>query len=256
MLALALLRREQEDRLQHLARETTSAERHALVAGLEADRRLVAERGRLLRDAGRARDAAILARVQADRDLSDALTELARQREVELGWEPVTPAAAVALAERAERARRRLAPVLADVERPSVMLDLPTASIAAVVSFAPSDGRPNAMVVVLPMPWAEYRAWAQHRDSLGLRLACLVVGGLTRFVVEAGAAEAPVRYAEVGGSLAVQLWLGDAPMPDDVRARALDAVQGILASASELDAAGVEVYVVQVRPELLAEADP
>jgi hypothetical protein len=81
-----------------------------------------------------------------------------------------------------------------------------------------------------------------------------MVAAVTVLVAELGAPEAPLRYADLQGSLALQVWLGDHLIEGDLRERALERIGGAAEVGVELEAAGVEVYALWLAPELLVEA--
>jgi hypothetical protein len=122
------------------------------------------------------------------------------------------------------------------------------------VSSDPPFGRPEALVLVAPVPWAVYTEGSARAEDLCTRLAYRLVGALHGLLAEVGAQRAPVRFLDVEGCLAVQAWLGDHPVAGDLREQALAAIAAAVDGADELTAAAVDVYAAWLAPELVAGA--
>ena len=91
----------------------------------------------------------------------------------------------------------------------------------------------------------------QREDDLVSLLSYRVVTALFMLLREIGALDAVVRYFEIHGCLAVQVWLGDHLVPDDLQERTLDLIQTMSAEAVELEVAGVDLYALWLLPGLL-----
>ena len=256
LCALAVLHQEQQERHDELTVELTERERAGLRQGLTLDRETLDHRSERVRQAVARREASVTARIEADRDLQTAVAEMEKFREVEFILDTLAPSVRRALREQHDRARRRLDALITEINAPPARLELEDAAgIGVVLSIQPPDGTPEALVAVLPVSFAVYRDWATRPEDLSTLLAYRLVGAVFRLLTDVGATTAPVRYVEVHGALALQVWLGDSRVQADFRDRVLDFVQGAWDEAAELSAAGLEVYAVWLRPELLAEAE-
>jgi hypothetical protein len=247
--ALAELRREVDALPQHV----TPA---ALADRLRHDRALVEVRSRLLVEARDARDAAVTARMAAEPEAAGALAEIARAREVELGAVAVPDAVRHALRERADRARRRIAPLLALATRPAERLDAPDRAVRVAFACAPDTGNADALVLLLPVPYDVHAAPYGRGDDLCLRLACRAVGAVVSALSALGATDAPVRYVDVLGALGVQVWLGGTMEVGRVRQAASDALCVAFEAARELPIARLRVEVAEVPASALAGVLP
>lgn len=248
LAALGALRREIE-----AGAVPATASAMEVLQRLERDRTLVEARASMLVAARRARDAAVASRVAAAEEAEAALAEIARAREVELSDSGVSDATLRALRDRADRARRRLAPLVALATRPTERVDAPDAVVHALLAYSAGD-RADAFVVALPVPHAVHGDWATRGDDVCLRLACRAAGAVGRLLIDIGATDAPVRYVALPGTgaLAIQAWLGDSRPSSDVRARGARDLQAAFADARELAAAGLSMRVVEVAPAVLA----
>ncbi|MFZ5476495.1 MAG: hypothetical protein ACOZNI_06920 [Myxococcota bacterium] len=253
--ALAAIRRQQERAKEKSEDALVRREREAVRDGLRADRGALEERAAEVRAAIEERESELAERLHADPEAEAALEAVQKYREVEHTLDRLPPSYRRALREKYDRARRRLDPFIAEVNNAPPPLPSHTIGIGVVLAMQPPDGRPEALVAVLPVPFAVHAEWATRPEDLCTTLSYRVVAAVFRLLREVGAPEAPVRFLEVHGSLAIQVWLGDSEVTGDFRERALDNVQRAWDEAVELGAASVEVYAAWLRPELLAEAD-
>lgn len=253
--ALGALRGEYELRRERERLDAAAEERRAVREGVARDRETLLTRARALAEVEAARRAEVARRLEDEPDLAAALQAAYRFRELEptLGEHP--PSYRKALHDEHRRALRRLAPVRSLVDGPPPPLALPMAGTAVLLATEPEVGVPEALVVVLPVPFAVYRAWTTRPEDLAARLAYRAIGAVFGLLAGVGAADAPIRYLDLHGSLAVQVWLGDSPVPEDFRDRTMDQLNAAWEQAPDLGAAGLEVYGVWVRPDLLLEEE-
>jgi hypothetical protein len=202
---------------------------------------------------------AVLDRVaQLDRELEEpelagAVEEYLKFREAETSLAAMPPDYRDAIVSQHRRVLRRLEPYINAANAGPPPLDVPPVGIGVVASADPAEGVPEALVVVLPVPFAVYGEWNKREEDLASQIAFRLVAAVIQLLSSLGAADAPLRYVEVHGCLAIQVWLGDHEVEGDVRERALEAISGAAEEAPELWAAGVELYAVWLKSELLTE---
>ncbi|MDP2304533.1 MAG: hypothetical protein Q8P18_00730 [Pseudomonadota bacterium] len=251
--ALGSIRREQEERLLELEEETLRRKRAGVRYALELDRAVLEERAVALRAARERHDAALGAGLDAP-EMAEAINEYLDARERTAGLR----GSLVSLPEEllTEPARARLDPYLRAAAAAPPPLSAPWVGVGVVVSVDPPEGRPEALLVVLPVPWAVYADVVHREEDLCTSLAYRMVAALHVLLAEVGAPDALVRFDDLQGSLAIQVWLGDTPVVVDLRERVMEAVAGAVEGAAELQAAALEVYAVWLAPDLLVEAAP
>jgi hypothetical protein len=250
LLALAALRRELEERHLSVGRETERREAQALRDGLATDRQIVAERAQMLAAAIGAREAEINAAL-ADPDVATAVTEYEKFVEIEASLAALPSSYRRAILEHHEKVRRRLDPIIQASNAGPPKLDLPPVGIGVLLAADPPEGQPEGLVVAIPVPFEIYGDWAERKEDLGSLMAYRMVAAVSRILEAAGAADAPVQYVSLYGCLAIQVWLGDHEASADLREHALEAVGAVGEEAEELAAAGIEIYGLWVRPQLL-----
>lgn len=251
--ALRLLRQEFEERRAGLATSGFKEEWSAVRTGLLADRARLLRRSEEALAALRERDAGVVQQMRAP-EVVAALGEFERfQAEVESTLDGMPAAYRRAILETHERNVRRLEPYARALNAPGPKLDAEVQAVGVVACASPADGRPEAVVIVLPVPFAVYREWASREEDLASQFAYRMVAATFRLMAAIGAADAPVEYFEVHECLALQVWLGDHAVTGDVREQALEHIARGYESGPELSNAAIEVYGVWLRPELLTE---
>jgi hypothetical protein len=246
--ALVAIRREEEERLSALEESALQRKRSCVRQAMIQDRGLLEERAARLSDAWARRDADL------GHGLDDVALLSAVRQYVELQESAASGEAVEVEAQLAPSARRVLEPYLDAAALPPPRLDLAPVGVAVLVSADPPVGPSEALVMVLPVPWAVYAEGTLRAEDLCTHLAYRLVAALYSLLGAMGAAQAPVRFAELQGCLAVQVWLGDHAVEEDLRDRVLEAISAAVEEAPELEAAGVEVFAVWLTPDLLAEA--
>lgn len=255
IIALRELRLEQEERLDGLAGEMTSREWQVVHEGLRGDLGRFMERAAQVEALALAREEALETEL-AQPELAAAVEEHLRFRETEQALAAMPAPYREQVLTQHRRVLRRLEPYITAANAPAPTFEGPPLAVGVVAAADPADGQPEALVVVLPVPFAVYADWVGRREDLATALAYRMVASLFRMLATVGAADAPMRPAEVHGCLALQVWLGDHSVEGDLRERALEAIATAAVEGGELAAAGVELYALWLRPDLLTEEPP
>jgi hypothetical protein len=239
-------------RLARIDAEETRRTREAIRAGLTADRGRVVERGRQYAVALRRR---ALEAAGVSGEAAPDLSAVGSLRASPAEMAQLSPAVQRALAEQT-RGAERLLPYLLAAEADADPIGAAPAPIAVVASLEPGSGPPQALELVLPVPFTTYTDPGAHGAALPARLAWRVIAALSLALRDLGAEAAPVRYVDEGGNLAVQVWLGDSALRGDVKDALSAGFDRIHEEAGELRAANLELYVAWLDPEILAEEGP
>ena len=246
--ALAAIRREEEERLAGLEEAALQRRRTGVRQAMIHDRIALEERAARLTEACARQDARL------GSGLDEVALAAALRQYVELQEAAATGEGGRADERLSPSALRLLEPYIAAAAQPPPQLDLPPVGVAVLVSADPPVGPAEALVMVLPVPWATYAEGTLRAEDLCTWLGYRLVASLHALLGAMGAAQAPVRFAELHGCVAVQVWLGDQPVEEDLRDRVLEAVSAAVDDAAELQAARAEVFAVWLTPDLLAEA--
>jgi hypothetical protein len=250
--ALTARRRALEERRAAFEAGVYKAEREALGSGLNADRARFMRRAAAVRQAARARDAEIEAEMRAP-EIVSAMQETERfQAEVEPTLPSLPPAYQRATLENHQRNLRRLAPYVDALNSITPRIEAEPEPIAVIACASPAEGRPEALVLVMPIPFAVYSEWAVRNEDIASMLAYRLVAAMHRLLRDLGTPTAVVEYVEVHGCLAIQAWLADHDLVGDLHERTLEHIGRAYEESPELVNAGVEIHAAWIRPELLA----
>ncbi len=251
LVALRVVRREHEDKRLQISETVARWEADAIREGLRRDRERFLARVALVDEAVRHRDAQLEAELlRPEVAVSVGEYENYLLAEPSLGSMPAAIRRSVV--EKHQRLLRKLDPYIRAANVGPPPLATASLGLGLVAAADPSEGPPEALVVVLPVPYEVYSDWRDRPEDLATQLTYRVLGAVFRLLDALGASDAPVHYDEVHGNLAIQVWLGDHVVEGELRERTLELIEGAYEEAAELWAASVEIYTVWVRPELLA----
>ncbi len=248
--AVAALREEMQVRLAELDDEELARIRDAVVSGLESEAPLLAERDQAWTDACAARSADVDALVQDPR-VSALLEEYRQFAEVEPTLDLLPAGYRRALLAHHEEVKGELAPVIAAAQADPDPLPLEDAGFTLIASLDPPDGPPEALAVIVPVPFDTYSRWSEESEDLHSLIAYRVVGALSALLAEVGAADAPMQYAPYEGKLAIQVWLGDSEVTGDIRTSFEALIEELKHEAGELRVTRLMPYVVWLSPDAI-----
>ena len=117
---------------------------------------------------------------------------------------------------------------------------------------APDGGSPEALAIIVPVPFETCSKWSERAEDLASLIAYRVIGAVGRMLQEVGAADAPLQYAEYENALAIQVWLGDSKVDGNVQRMLDDQLDEINGKAAEFEASKLRVQMVWVEPEVVA----
>ena len=227
----------------------------AVVEAIAGDREIVDARAELLTRAEDERQAALEAML-ADPEVARLVEEYEQFTEVEPTLDLLPSGYRKAILSHHEAVRRRLQPLFEAIEEELQPTDADPAAISVLASLDFEDGRPLALVVLLPVAYQTYRDWSAAGERLPGLLAARVVGAVSSVLERLGCPDAAIRYADIDGNLALQVWLGDGDGPDgDVQSHLQSAFTALRSGAAELDAVNLAVHLAWVPPATIEALD-
>lgn len=246
--ALAELKKDQQQRKFHAEQALRKRSWEAVRKALAVDRALLVQRAAALSHA----------RVQQRHKLGDELRRLrldglgeeAQRLRDRLAQPSLPMLTRTGLEQRLQQVEGRLHPYLIALEQ-TPKLDLPPAGVGVVITPEPAEGPVQALLALLPVPWSVYGSWHTRAEDLSSRLAWRIIAAMYRLLQQIGAGDAPVRYSPLDDGLSLSVWLGDHLVPEDLRDRAMEAIQSVQENAADLEAVGLEVYGFWLSPELV-----
>lgn len=248
--AVAALREEMQVRLAELDDEQLARTREAVLTGLESESPLLGERAAAWAEACIERSSH-LERLVGDPKVAALLEEYRQFAELEPTLDLLPAGYRRALLSHHEEVKVQLKPVIAAAMADPDPLDLETAGFTLIASLDPPEGPPEALAVIVPVPYDTYTRWADEGEDLHTLIAYRVIGALSALLSEVGAADAPMQYAPYADKLAIQVWLGDSEVTGDVRATLEGLVEQLKTDASELRGTRLEPFVVWLPPDAI-----
>lgn len=248
--AIVALREEQEEYRKSLDRVRLMHERDAVAQSLQEEMASMVERAQALAARVAEREGRVRDRLRMP-EVNQAIREHARFEESrpELSRLPADYRAIIE--EQHRSALRRLDPILREVGAGLPSMGFPLMGVAILMAREPQEGVPQALVVILPVPYALYEEGHLWPDDACSLLAARFLAGLTRLLRAVGAIEAPVQYLSIQGCLTIQVWLGDHPIRGDLQELIQLELERISVEADELKAIGVEIFGLWLPPEIL-----
>lgn len=262
LLELRERQAEIEGRLEELQEltsglETERAERlkSAVVEALAGDLAIVDARAALLEEAEAGRRAS-LERLLEDEEVAKLVEEFEQFVDVEPTLEQLPAGYRKAILSHHEAVKRRLQPLFEAIEEELEPVDAESAAVSILASIDYEDGQPLALVLILPVRHEVYREWAAEGDGLAGKLGVRVVGAVSAALSDLSVPDAAIRYTDIDGQLAVQIWLGDGEGPSgDVKQALHRRVHELRSQASELRAVRTTLHLAWVPPEIIEALD-
>ncbi len=228
--------------------------RGAVDEGINADANVLAGRNQLYADALKAREDAV-AEMVADPDTARLVEEYEQFQQIEPTLANLPAGYRDAIRAHHDSVQRRLEPVFEATQAPLQPVDADRAAVTLVASLNPPEGSPEALALVLPVPFSVYEDWMERGEDLAAVLAYRIVAAVSAALAQVGVPDVAVQFAEYQGNLAVQVWFGDDAPQGDVR-EAVDAqLEALGEQASELRAARLELYTAWLDPRVVTGGD-
>jgi hypothetical protein len=151
--------------------------------------------------------------------------------------------------------QRELEPIFMAADQPLPKTDKPAKCIGIVASIEPDFIQPEAMAILIPVPFDIYSAPSAGEDSLKQTFAYRCVGAVTSALRKIGLSEVSVNYGDHKGYLSLQVWLNGKKLNGDIRQSISMEFQQMRDYASEMQAVRLGIEVTWLPPELLDDGE-
>lgn len=151
--------------------------------------------------------------------------------------------------------QKELEPIFMAADQPLPKTDKPAKTIGVVASIEPDALQPEAMAILLPVPFAIYSAPSAGEDNLQQIFAYRAVGAVTSALRKIGLSDVSVNYGDHKGYLSIQVWLNGKKLNGDIRQSVSMEFQQMRDYASELQAVRLNMEVTWLPPELLDDGE-
>jgi len=238
-----------------LQSEQSERLRMAVVEVLRADLALVGRRGDLYRDARSQRERQ-LEELAQDPEIARLVQEYEQFVEVEPTLSLLPSGYRKAILSHHEAVRRRLQPLFDAIARELDPIDAEPAAVSVLASLAQEEGSPVALVFIMPVKFEVYRDWSTAGEDLSALIAYRVIGAISGALDEVDCGDAAIRYTEIDGQLAMQVWLGDSDGPSSgLRTAVRHRFNALREQSSELKSMLMTLHLAWVEPEVIESID-
>lgn len=248
--AISALREEMQGRLSGLDDEQISRTRDTVLSGLETEGPLLDERAALWRAAVSDQEAA-LDRLLQDPAVAGLVEEYKQFGELEPTLDMLPAGYRKALLAHHEEVKAQLKPFIESAAASPPPLSVPEQGFTLIASLDPQEGAPEALAVIVPVPFETYSRWSERSEDLHALISYRVVGALSAMLAEVGASEAPLQYAPYEDKLAIQVWLGDSEVQGDVKSALERQIGKLKAGSTEIQVCRLDPYLVWLSPDAI-----
>ena len=121
-----------------------------------------------------------------------------------------------------------------------------------VAAIDPSFDKPEAMAVVIPVPFSTYTDPSTEDEDLHQVIAYRICAGISGALHRIGVSNASIHYGDYKGFLSIQVWLEGQNLSGDIKQAISFELERIRTRSSELKAAQLGVDISWVESEMLA----
>ncbi len=154
-----------------------------------------------------------------------------------------------------EVVRKELEPIFMAADQPLPKTNKPAKSVGLIASIEPNFIQPEAMAVIVPVPFDIYTQPSAGEDNLQQVLAYRCVGAITSALHKIGLREVDFNFGEHNGYLSIQVWLEGKKLNGDIRQSISLEFQQLRDYASELQAIRLGVEVTWLGVDLLTDSE-
>jgi hypothetical protein len=249
---LATRKSEVEEHKAGLPAEQLRRRRESALKNLAGDRGVVAARGSLFGDQVKARERRVTEMIEKPQ-FNKLVKEYEEFQDVEMTLDTLPKTYKQAILAHHANVQKELTPVFDAMAAEIEQVDAQGIAVAVMGSVdAPDGGSPEALAIIVPVPFETCSKWSERAEDLASLIAYRVIGAVGRMLQEVGAADAPLQYAEYENALAIQVWLGDSKVTGNVQRMLDDQLDEINGKAAEFEASKLRVQMVWVEPEVVA----
>ena len=151
--------------------------------------------------------------------------------------------------------RQQLQPIFLATTQPLVKTEKPSISVGLVASVEPNFTEPEAMAIVLPVPFTVYTHPVAGEDSLVQVLSYRCCAAITAALKRVGLKQVSFHFEDFQGLLSIQLWLNKQKPSGDIKQALFLEIEKMRQQSSELRATNVHVDVSWVDPALFGSGE-
>jgi hypothetical protein len=231
--------------------ESLGRSREAVLEGLHAAKELLSEREAAYRSMVEGRDSRV-EKLIASPEVSRLVGEYQQFLSLQDTLSQLPEGYREAMLAHHSQVRNELRPIFNAMNEPLGKADVGEGALGIVSSIEVVDDVPEALAILLPVPFEIYTKWSEEDEGLKHKLVYRILAAVAGMLKKIGSPNAPVHYAEYDGCLAIQVWLGDSKIVGDVRNALVGEIEKLRRCASELRVVRLSLDIVWMDPEVIA----
>lgn len=151
-----------------------------------------------------------------------------------------------------EQVERDLAPLFRIFSEPLPSAKQNKRLFGLVASIDPSFDQPEAMAIVVPVPFSIYTTPSSGEEGLEQMIAYRVCAAISGALHRLGISNASIHYGDFQGFLSIQVWLEGQEISGDIKQAIALELERLRSRASELKSLQLGVDIAWVAPEMLS----
>jgi len=228
--------------------------RQAISVGLESAAQTLDTRNLLLQKQRKIRQNRV-ENVLMEPKFQERITEFRQFQQTKEQLDQLPMSYRQAILQHHQTVRKELEPIFMAAEQPLPKTDKSPKCIGIIASIDPDFVQPEAMAVLLPVPFSIYTEPNSGEDSLHQVLTFRCVGAITAALRKIGLTDVSINFGELKGYLSIQVWLGGKKLNGDIRQSISLEFQQLRDYASELQSVRLGMEVTWLDPELLDDGE-
>lgn len=251
------LEKVRERRLQVLEEKTrvsTEEKEHFQIGiskGLEEATKLIGARNEILQNLKKARENQVEQLLKQPK-FQEKIAEYEQFQETEHELEKLPKSYQEAIRKHHEQVERELAPIFRALSEPLPSGKQTKRVFGLVAAIDPSFEKPEAMAVVVPVPFSTYTSPSSNAEELNQVIAYRMCAAISGALHRVGISNASIHYGEFKGCLSIQVWLEGQNISGDIKQAISLELERIRSRSSELKSVQLGIDIAWVDPEMLA----
>jgi hypothetical protein len=250
--ALGIQKQNTINELSQLGTKTLSRTREALYQGLRSAQALLVERDVLLQKQIKAREERITTLMKTPEMAQKVADYIEFNEDPEAILSKMPPGYRSIVTAHHDQVRKDLEPLFKATNAPLDKVKASMTGLSVVAFVDPPEGKPNALAVLLPIPFSTYSDWATApHENLFHKLFYRINDALTTMLKKVGVSNIPIQEEEYDEFLLITVYLEDTKVVGDMKTAFNAEIQRIQRSASELDVVQLQLDTIWLSPDVI-----
>ena len=250
---LATVQAEREESRQQRAKVAPEEQRRAhqaLMVGLGQDSERISQRSVGYQEVVEEREQRVQKLLETPA-LSRKVQEFEQFHETQAQFENLPESYRSVILKHHDEVRAELQPIFNAFAEPLRIIDAEEERVGIVATIEPSDATPEALALVLPIPFQVYTDLTNVQESLEHLVAYRCAGLVSGMLLRVGVPSAPVLFDEYKGLIMIRVYLSDHDVVGDIRKALQLELERVEKRSSEMKATNLKIEVAWVESDVL-----